>query len=194
MTAAPAAIPESDDQMLARLAARDLAAAERVHDRLMAAEAVGEIAELGRTYQRFARSLRQTLALKAKLKQDGERAARDAAAAPPPVAPVSPAAAARRVREVTAAVLRVAWRTEPEAEAFDWHVDALTDLIAEERLKPDFGSEALDDDVLRLCLAMGLPADKVLAWRDLPEPPSEASSGPAAKSGGGAGPPWRSSA
>src|SRR4051812_47392993 len=56
-----------DEEMLARVAELDLAAAEKVHARLMAAEVASDIAELGRTYQRMTRSLRQTLALKAKL-------------------------------------------------------------------------------------------------------------------------------
>ncbi|MBU1375430.1 MAG: hypothetical protein KKE02_17010 [Alphaproteobacteria bacterium] len=61
-----------DEEMLARLAELDLAAAEKAHAKLMAAEEATEIAELGRTYQRMSRSLRQTLALKAKLARDGE--------------------------------------------------------------------------------------------------------------------------
>jgi len=58
--------------MLARLAELDLAAAEKAHARLMAAEDASEIAEMGRTYQRMSRSLRQTLALKAKLARERE--------------------------------------------------------------------------------------------------------------------------
>jgi hypothetical protein len=61
-----------EEEMLARLAELDLAAAERAHAKYMAAEESSEIAELGRTYQRMSRSLRQTLALKAKLARDGE--------------------------------------------------------------------------------------------------------------------------
>lgn len=61
-----------EEEMLARLAELDLAAAEKAHAKLMAAEDAAEIAELGRTYQRMARSCRQTLALKAKLARDGE--------------------------------------------------------------------------------------------------------------------------
>ena len=79
--AAPA--PSREEEVLARLMERDLAAAEKVHDRLMAAEANAEIAELGRTYQRLARSVRQTVALKAKLTREREAAAR-AAPAPKP--------------------------------------------------------------------------------------------------------------
>ena len=61
-----------DEEILARLAERDLAAVERTHDKLMAAEDAAEIAELGRTYTRMARSLRQTLALKARLARELE--------------------------------------------------------------------------------------------------------------------------
>lgn len=64
-----------DEEILARLAERDLAAVERTHDKLMAAEDAAEIAELGRTYTRMARSLRQTLALKARFAREREAAA-----------------------------------------------------------------------------------------------------------------------
>ncbi|WP_430422847.1 hypothetical protein [Phenylobacterium sp.] len=67
--------PTRDEEILARLAERDLAAVERTHDKLMAAEDAAEIAELGRTYTRMARSLRQTLALKARLAREREAAA-----------------------------------------------------------------------------------------------------------------------
>ena len=76
----PADIPAelSDEAMLSRLAACDFSAAEKVHAKLMAAEEASEIAELGRAYQRFARSLRQTLALKARLKREAAQAEREA--------------------------------------------------------------------------------------------------------------------
>src|SRR6185437_7008262 len=97
---------ERDEEMLARLAEFDLAAAERVHGRLMAAEETSDIAELGRTYQRVARSLRQTLALKAKLKHD--RAAADAAPAGPKKPPGG-VAVARRLKDLRQAVTRIIW-------------------------------------------------------------------------------------
>lgn len=64
--------PSREEEMLARLAELDLAAAEKAHAKLMAAEDASEIAELGRTYQRMSRSLRQTLALRAKLARERE--------------------------------------------------------------------------------------------------------------------------
>ena len=80
MSEAPPPIPD-DDAALAELVAKDLDAVRHVHAQLMAATQTDEINSLGRTYQRVSRSLRQTLALKAKLKRD---AAQDRAFAPAP--------------------------------------------------------------------------------------------------------------
>jgi len=154
--------------MLARLAEFDLAAAARVHGRLMAAETSSEIAELGRTYQRVARSLRQTLALKARFKRDREAAAKDA---PRP----SPAAGAvtKRARELRPAVARVMWT---EAESPDSAADleeTLDDLMSIEIQGHGFCDQALDDHVMRTCLALGLSPANAERWRDLPDPPGE---------------------
>lgn len=65
-----------EEQILERLAELDLALAERVHAKAMAAEDAGEIDRLGRTYQRIARSVRQTLMAKARLAREREAAAR----------------------------------------------------------------------------------------------------------------------
>jgi len=108
---ASADIADRDEQMLARLAELDLAAAERAHVRLMTAEDAHEIADLGRTYQRLARSLRQTLALKVKLKREREQAQKD-----PQVTPAKPSgmAIARRIGELRDGVLRVIWNEAEE--------------------------------------------------------------------------------
>ena len=160
----------SDEEMLGRLAACDLSAAERVHGRLMAAEAASEVAELGRTYQRLARSLRQTLALKARLKREREAAAKDA----PQAAPAAPGgvAVARRLREVRQAVTRVIWN-EAEREDAPFYEEALDELVAEEMLRDSFCAEPLDDHVARICLALGLSPEGAERWRDLPDPPRE---------------------
>ena len=145
----------SDEEMLARLAACDLSAAERVHERLMAAETAGDIPELGRTYQRIARSLRQTLALKARLEREAALAASDGAmnAAKPP--PPGGLAVARRIRDVREAVLRVIWDEAEGEEAQDYE-DALEGRLAVESLGDDFRRETLDDNVARLCLRLEL--------------------------------------
>jgi hypothetical protein len=157
--------PDRDEEMLARLAEFDLAAAERVHGRLMAAEEVSEIAELGRTYQRIARSLRQTLALKAKLKRD-----REAAIKTPPPAPTSPVAAARRVRELRQAVTRVIWNEAEDADSATYMEETLEDLLTVEMLRDGFCAESLDDHVVRICMTLDLSLDDAERWRDLPDP------------------------
>jgi hypothetical protein len=169
----------SDEEMLARLAACDLSAAERVHGRLMAAEAASEVAELGRTYQRLARSLRQTLALKAKLKREREVAAKDALKDAPKDAPTPPGgvAVARRLREVREAVTRVIWN-EAEREDAAFYEEALDDLVAEEMLRDSFCAETLDDHVARICLELGLSPEGAERWRGLADPPDDAGDPP----------------
>ena len=165
----PADIPAelSDEAMLSRLAACDFSAAEKVHAKLMAAEEASEIAELGRAYQRFARSLRQTLALKARLKREAAQAEREAR--PPPEAPGG-VAIARRQGDVRAAVTRVIWNEAlTEAEAADFE-DRLDIVLASARTRADFCAEPLDDQVVRLCLDLDLSPDAAMTWRDLPDP------------------------
>ena len=161
---------DRDEEMLTRLAEFDLAAAERVHGRLMAAEESSEIAELGRTYQRVARSLRQTLALKAKLKRDRETAAKDAPKGPP-----GGVAVTRRIRDLRQAVGRVIW-AEAETEGADTATlleEALEDVLVREILSDRFCDEPLDDHVARICMDLDLVLENIDRWRDLPDPPDD---------------------
>ncbi len=168
-----------DEEMLARLAACDLSAAERVHGRLMAAEAASEVAELGRTYQRLARSLRQTLALKARLRREREAAAKYALKDAPKDAPTPPGgvAVARRLRELRQAVTRVIWN-EAEREDAPFYEEALDDLVAGECLRDSFCVETLDDHVARICLRLGLSPEGAERWRDLADPPDDPDEAP----------------
>lgn len=173
-----------DDEILARLAARDLAAAERVHDKLMAAEETADIAELGRTYQRLARSVRQTLALKAKLA--GERATAAAAlsvAGTAPKAPPEPAwsgavlqtlapAARARIDRVRGQVMPY---IEREAEPADYEgfleaevFDILIEMAAEEA----FLDTPVEELTARVLDILGLPtSDDAPPPAADPEPP-----------------------
>lgn len=180
-------IVDLDEQMLARLAQLDLAAAERVHARLMAAEGADEVADVGRTYQRMARSLRQTLALKARLKRERDQVPKDAAPAKP-----GGVAVARRIRELRLAVPRVIWNEAEDDETANFHEESLEDLITEECLRDSFCAEPLDDHIARVCLALGLSSEAAEAWRDLPDPPPPGTPGPT--NGHDVEPPRRSSA
>ncbi len=171
----PMSVPAdiSDEEMLARLAVRDLAAAEHVHAKLMAAEEASEIAELGRTYQRFARSLRQTLALKARFRREQEQAARDAETAREAKPPSGGLAAARWVGEVRAAVLRVVWDEAEDEDAREDYEEELDALLQAASERGDFCAEPLDDHVARTCLRLGLSPHGAQHWRDLPDPPGD---------------------
>ena len=74
-------IPDPVDAALAELAGMDLPLVRHVHAQALATTDPEQINGLGRTYQRIARSLRQTLALQAKLAREAmplfEQAMRD---------------------------------------------------------------------------------------------------------------------
>jgi len=190
-------ITEAEAAGLAELAALDLAMARDFAARAQAAEDPETASDLARSYQRMARSYRQSLALKVRLQAEMQRAARGAA--PSPLQEVRIKARTEAVRE---AVQRVIWaeheasETADELEAaeadeacdrlFDRLEERLTLLVGDDR----FGQEPLDDHVRALCRALGLDEALARRWRELPnledtflDPPPD----PAAP------PPWRAS-
>ncbi len=193
-------ITEEDAQGLAELAQHDLALARDFARRAQAAVDADEASRLARSYQRAARSYRQTLALKARLKRDLAAAAQVQAATPRPRP--GGAAVARRIGELRTALLRLAWdeaeRAETEAAEIeqgefepgetDGEGDILapaTELFAFRRpdieaavstaaFKPDFAEAPLDDDVARLALDQGFAPKAIARWRDMADPPQAA--------------------
>lgn len=186
-------ITEAEARGLSELAEHDLALARDFARRAQAAEDADEASRLGRSYQRAARSYRQTLALKARLKRDLAAAARDQAGAPKPRP--GGAAVARRIGELRAALLRLAWdeaeraEIEPEdgegaeaadraaadrLQAFAWARQDLEAVVARDVLSDSFGAERLDDHVARVALRLGMDAPAIAGWRGLPDPPEAA--------------------
>ncbi len=182
-------ITEEEALGLAEIAQHDLALARDFARRAQAAEDADEANRLARSYQRAARSYRQTLALKARLRRDLAQAdaASATAAANTPRAKPGGAAVARRIGELRTALTRLAWdeaerpETEGEvvdpadaAEVFGWFRQELAGLINEECLKDSFVDEPLDDHVARLGLLLGFAPDGLAHWRDLADPPAAA--------------------
>ncbi|WP_293676576.1 hypothetical protein [uncultured Phenylobacterium sp.] len=181
-------ITEEEAQGLAELARHDLALARSFAARAQAAEDGEEASRLARSYQRAARSYRQTLALKARLKRDLAAAARVQAQTPRPKP--GGAAIARRIGELRTALLRLAWdeaeRPEDDApeteapdaqdvaQAFGWHRQDVEGVITEACLQDSFCDDPLDDHVARLALDIGFPPDAIARWRNLPDPPKVA--------------------
>lgn len=198
-------ITEEEALGLAELAQHDLAMARDFARRAQAAEAADEANRLARSYQRAARSYRQTLALKARLRRDLAQAdaAIATAAANTPRAKPGGAAVARRIGELRSALLRLAWdeaerpetedeafegRHEPDVETFAWRREDIASLVTEECLKDSFCDEPLDDHVARTGLALGFAPEAIARWRDLGDPPKAALAAEFAE------PDWESSA
>ncbi|MBU1377873.1 MAG: hypothetical protein KKE02_04310 [Alphaproteobacteria bacterium] len=163
-------ITEEEAAGLSELAAIDLATARRFAERAQATEDADVANRLARTSQRAARSYRQTLALKVRLRRALSEHARDY---PPEPAETR---AARHVAEVRRAVSRVAWAERealegPEEEREDFFDDLMFAFC--ERLEACVGTETferlpVDDAVVRICLDLDLPEAAARAWRDLP--------------------------
>lgn len=157
---------------LERLAERDLAAAEHVHDQLMATTEPRETAELARAYQRASRTLRQTLMLQMKHAREQAEAARP----PAPRSPIVDEAThawliESRIRNLQDAVGRVAAAAHPDSprlqrEALD-RLDVELDVWIRDE---DFVLEYLDDQVVDACERLGLPVALAEQWKDIPRP------------------------
>jgi hypothetical protein len=151
--------------MFARLAELDLAAAEKAHAKLMAAEETSDIAELGRTYHRMARSLRQTLALKAKLTREREDAEAKRPRKPEPSLPnegLRPLAAGHRahIERVRQAAMPYLERERPDWDELDDATvyEILIELTEED---DDFLDTPVETLVARLLEIMELPPPDV---------------------------------
>jgi hypothetical protein len=168
-----------DEAKLERLAELDLALAEKAHALAMAATDADDFNGHVRSYQRTARSLRQTLALKAKIARDqrldAERAAERRAKRNPDDDGFNEWSIEQRLGEVQGAVGRViaaAARERPEVERPDWQTDLYARFDREMddwTLKPHLFMELDVDSLVRdFCARLRLPPELAAAWRDLP--------------------------
>jgi hypothetical protein len=173
------AITEEEAAGLAELAAMDLAMARDFAARARAAEDPEVANDLVRSYQRMARSYRQSLALKMRLAREIARAERDA---PPP--PRDEARIHSRVEEVRSAVGRVIWTEYERSDSATDELRAEMVGVLDERLNllaldDRFADPDLDAQVAATCRALSLDPLIARRWHDLPEPPNEAPPEPA---------------
>ena len=194
-------ITEAEAAGLTELAALDLAMARRFAARAQAAEDADEANGLARSYQRAARSYRQTLALKMRLQGERVRLLREAAAPPPGepdddedeaavARPPKPVRDARRIAARKAELLgplrRIAW-SEYEDHDCDEEVEALFEeleiTLGRAAQLNAFGlvyedgawtEEPLETQLEGFCAELGLPEAAAAVWRDLPEVPRHA--------------------
>ena len=183
-------ITEEEALGLAEVARHDLAMVRSFAARAQAAEDPEVANDLARSYQRAARSYRQTLALKVRLKREIAAAVREGRE--PPVR--DEAAVARRVREVRGAVRRLIYDEyeRSDAETCEDLAENLEEILLVTSRRSDFMARDLDEQVVALCNNLDLPLTKARQWRDLPDPdapaePPESDPGPDAEPG------WRGS-
>ena len=167
-------ITEEEAAGLAELARHDLAMAKHFAERAQAAEDPAVANSLARSYQRAARSFRQTLALKAKLKRDLQRAAAEAPRTPAPPDPVE-----MRGAELRCAINRTIWaeHEKPDWEesfrAFNRHSYRFETRLEVLQRDPAFAEADLDIQILDVARDLGLNQVTAARWRELPVPPDE---------------------
>lgn len=159
-------------RVLARLTELGLALAERTFEDAEAAETPAERIEAVKAFHTVSRSVRQCVALEARLARQQAQDARDVERAEAQAPPRKPGGAelSRRITAVRDAVSRVIWHEAEDDDTTVWLEEALDEDIASGCQRDDFCAEPLDDHIARLCLQMGLPEDAALNWRDLPAP------------------------
>ena len=162
---------ERHTRVLARITELGLMLAEQTFEDAQAAETPAARIEAVKAFHTISRSVRQSVALEARLARQQAQDVREAERTPAPPRKPGGADISRRITAVRNAVTRVIWH---EAEDADYATDleeALEEDLALNCLNDSFCAEPLDDHIARLCLEMGLSETAALNWRDLPEPP-----------------------
>lgn len=182
-------ITEAEAAGLSELAAGDLATARHFGERARAAEDPDVANSLARTAQRAARSYRQILLLKARLRRE----LADQALNYPK--PRDARAVSRRMDEVRSAVARIACADlesydgpdNERAELLEDVMSYLTRQVLTRSGETKFETDPLDKVVTEIACELGLPIALIQSWRELPDapPPAPADSDDA--------PPWRGS-
>ena len=180
---------EAEQQALGQLAQMDLSLAAHLHAEALNAEDPKAKVEFARAYARVSRCVRQTIMLRAKLRENRERHL--IATTPPAGRPVSTwqdlddvsgldpveMRVDGRIMDLQEAASRIVAQAAPpetpRAERLDGldRIDAWIDREADEH--EDFGEQGLDEHVLELCRAMRLPEALARRFRDLPRAPRE---------------------
>jgi hypothetical protein len=147
---------EQHTAILGELAQLGLSSARDLHARQLAAETPEQASRLAFALHRISRSLRQTLALQAKLARDARLAEREAAAE---LIQIDQRRLAKRKAQVKAAVECLIWTEAESPEAYETFNAELEDLLTIETQDAEtFESEPLDAQIKRLCDVIGLPS------------------------------------
>ena len=143
---------ERHGRILGRLSELGLALAEAAQERALCAETTPEVRDLTLAFHRAARSVRQTLALEAKLERDRRRQDREDDALA--VRRARDAAQTRKAR-VRLAVERLVWTEADEDEAENLLAD-LDDRLEEAAYGDDFADQPIEALIERIAADLGL--------------------------------------
>lgn len=124
-----------------------------------------------KAFHTLSRSVRQSVALEARLARQQALDAREAERAEAGRPSRRPGAAeiSRRASAVRSAVTRVIWDEAEDDDSATWLEDALNEELGGACLRDDFCAETLDDHIVRLCQGLGLSEAAARRWRDLPD-------------------------
>jgi hypothetical protein len=152
------ALADRREEMLGLLAEKALALACAVQQRGLEAEAPGEMAALSGAFVKLSRSVRQSIALQAKLETDRQRGERQEQALAPPREPTP---AERKQARVRRAVERLVWDEydrddEGEEETAFSLLDDLNDRLGELAEADDFLAADVDALIAELAVELRL--------------------------------------
>lgn len=158
-------------RVLARLTELGLALAEQTFEDAQGAETPAARIESVKAFHTVSRTVRQCVALEARLARQQAQDAGEAVRSP--AAPQKPGGVevSRRIVAVRDAMTRVIWHEAEDSDTANWLEEAFEEGLLKGCRSDRFCAEPLDDHIARLCLEMGLPEEAALNWRDLPEPP-----------------------
>jgi len=162
MSTSPRSI-EQDICLLDDLSARAMALACDLQERCVAVGDAREAGDLALGFQRAARSVRQTIALKTKLERERERRAAETSAR---VAEEAVARVKRRKAQVRLAVERAVWDETEDEQFAELLVVELDDRLDGAALADDFCDEAARDQIARLCKQLGVTPPAASAAED----------------------------
>lgn len=160
--ATPPQMRERQDRILAELSELGLVLARDLQACALAADEISDKADLSLAFHRTSRSVRQTLALEARLERDRRTAEREDHQARQHAESVC---AGRRKAQVKLAVERLIWSEFEESEA-EILLGDLDDHLERDTLSGAFaGDEPVEIHIARLCQELGVTASSFPAGR-----------------------------
>jgi hypothetical protein len=151
----PTEMAERHGRVLAELAELGLTLARALHEKALAAETPQEACELGLAFHRISRSVRQTLALEARLERERLRLAREAREERHAAERQRQDGLPQRKARVRAAVERLIY-TEADETEIEALLEELEPCLAAAALTDDFVLGPVQAQVDRICADLGL--------------------------------------